>query len=1173
MIKKLLKFEWYYHTRKPLFYISLIAFFVIGILTGSMNGIAFPNVNINSPFEIAYLVGILSLASIFSVTFSIAQSILRDQETKFDVIIFATPVTKVNYLGSRFTGIFFTTVLTLVVAVVGLYIGHHLSEIPADRKGVFMISNYLQPLFLLAVPNMFLFVCIICSAAWISRSKLIIYVSGLCIYIIYIIGSVFSNSPLIAGAAPLSPSAASLFAKLDPLGMAAFFEQTRYWTASEKNTRLLALNGDLLYNRVLWISIAVIIMLLAYLKFSFRKISTRPVKKASFNTNKRMPAASYQPVQIQVHNNRHNFKSLFSCIKLDVTSIFKGIPFVLIILMLTAWLGVEMNNAIQGDPRLGINRATTGLMLKTIMEELPFFALLVILFYSSEVIWRSKAVNFDIIENTTPVTPFALFTSRFFSIAIIPLLLIGYCIVMGLVFQLIDGSVNIDFQLYALLFYYTGWPLLLCTILIVTIQVLVKNKYAGLAIASAVVLFTNTSLASMIGLEHPLLRYAHGPEFPYGDMNGFNNYNTAFNWEMIYWSALAIVIVIGSYTFGKSKNGKIATVQKIITIASLIVFLFTGYYIFYHSNIRYKTLTGKELTNWKEEYENKYKAYENFPRPTITDVVTKVDLYPKEQRYVVTGKYRLKNNSGMRIDSVLVYSDRHINLKSVFIENALLVKSDKKFGQYWYKLSKSLFPGDTSNMSFEFISEWSPFNAHTPFNSIINNGSFIRLSNYFPSFGYSADNEITSSVQRHQRGMKPLAPLKKVEEPTPNPYDYGFINFDAIVSTEGDQQVIGSGNLIKSWTSGDRAYFHYRTDIPIPFRFAFSSARYKMKMDSFKNIGIEIYYDERHGANVDQLIADTKKTLAYCETNFGNYPNKIIRFAEISSFAEGFAATSYPCTIYMKENGGFYNIISKGNQEDVINMLAGHELSHQWWGCSQIDPEYREGGWILTETLAKYTELMMYRKEHEIQSTLDIVSQNIELYLSNRSFSNETPLYKTTYKTPHLPYNKGLVIMYQLEQLLGEAKVNTALRSLLSSHAFPKTPPTSQDLVEELYKVTSPDKRYVIDELFKQIIIYDSKITDVKLTLLNKDLYQVQFKAIVKKYNENAVGKRLRIPADSIEIGIIKQDNTIQNISYKVVNGVVEGNMMLSLKPKGIVIDPYFKTIDSFLKDNEKIIE
>jgi len=163
--------------------------------------------------------------------------------------------------------------------------------------------------------------------------------------------------------------------------------------------------------------------------------------------------------------------------------------------------------------------------------------------------------------------------------------------------------------------------------------------------------------------------------------------------------------------------------------------------------------------------------------------------------------------------------------------------------------------------------------------------------------------------------------------------------------------------------------------------------------------------------------------------------------------------------------------------------------------------------------------------------------------------------------------------MYQLEQLLGEAKVNTALRSLLSSHAFPKTPPTSQDLVEELYKVTSPDKRYMIDELFKQIIIYDSKITDVKLTLLNKDQYKVQFKAIVEKYNENAVGKRLRIPADSIEIGIIKQDNTIQNISYKVVNGVVEGNMMLSVKPKRIVIDPYFKTIDSFLKDNEKVIE
>ncbi|HYC28761.1 MAG TPA: M1 family aminopeptidase, partial [Chitinophagaceae bacterium] len=224
--------------------------------------------------------------------------------------------------------------------------------------------------------------------------------------------------------------------------------------------------------------------------------------------------------------------------------------------------------------------------------------------------------------------------------------------------------------------------------------------------------------------------------------------------------------------------------------------------------------------------------------------------------------------------------------------------------------------------------------------------------------------------------------------------------------------------------------------------------------------------DPRHAVNVDSLIANTKRTLAYCEQNFAPYPHKVVRFAEISAFAEGFGATAYPGTIYMKENGGFYNNLQRDDALDVINGLAGHELSHQWWGSTQISPDYREGSWILTETLAKYTELMMYERAHGSEATRKIVREHLDQYLSVRSFSPEVPLYKTTFETPHLPYDKGTVVMYELYKTMGEDRVNSALRSLLANHAYPKLPPTSQDLLNELYKVGPRQK---IDELFKQI--------------------------------------------------------------------------------------------------------
>jgi len=64
---------------------------------------------------------------------------------------------------------------------------------------------------------------------------------------LYIIASIFGNSPLIAGSQTSAPEAMSLFAKLDPLGMAAFFEQTKYWTAQQRNTLQLSLSGNFLF--------------------------------------------------------------------------------------------------------------------------------------------------------------------------------------------------------------------------------------------------------------------------------------------------------------------------------------------------------------------------------------------------------------------------------------------------------------------------------------------------------------------------------------------------------------------------------------------------------------------------------------------------------------------------------------------------------------------------------------------------------------------------------------------------------------------------------------------------------------------------------------------------------------------------------------------------------------
>src|SRR5690606_33013378 len=185
----------------------------------------------------------------------------------------------------------------------------------------------------------------------------------------------------------------------------------------------------------------------------------------------------------------------------------------------------------------------------------------------------------------------------------------------------------------------------------------------------------------------------------------------------------------------------------------------------------------------------------------------------------------------------------------------------------------------------------------------------------------------------------------------------------------------------------------------------------------------------KHNQNISHLINSTKKTLRYCETNFGKYPYKTIRFAEISSFTRGFAATAYPAAIYINETQ-FHLNLSEGVGHDIINELAGHELSHQWWGNAQLKPDYREGSGVLTETLAQYTQLMLFKNEYGKAKMLEMVKLYEDMYNSEKAFSGEEPLCTSKPDNANVIYNKGLVKMYELYLLIGEDKINLALKSL-----------------------------------------------------------------------------------------------------------------------------------------------
>ncbi len=1182
MLKYLTGFEFRYQLLRPLTYITSVFFLLFGFMMGSVRHLPYPDVYRNASYSITYMVGILTLALIFPVTVTVAQTFLKDRESKFESILYATAIDKSSYLFSQLLALFGSTLFILCIGVMGIVIGTYMPWLPDSERGPFLIAHYLWPILVLSVPNILLCISLTAGIAWLGKSALGVYTGGLLLYILYIAGSIFSNSPLMAGASPASPEAMALMAKLDPFGLAAFFEQTRYWTIESRNFKLLALEGDFLFNRVMWLGISLAIVAFSYRLFSFRNLKTATSNKVAVQSSMAEVPASYSPIHIQVNRSTQIFKSSWSLIRIEFNQVVKGISFLLILLMVTGLLTIEMANKVDGGTRFAAHFAHSRLMATAIFETVPFMGSLILLFYTSELLWKCKSVNFLSIVSATPVHNAALYLSKLLTLSLLTFGLVGWSISLAIGMQFYYKYQVIDWQVYASLFYYIGLPMLLLIILLLFVQNLFSNKYLALLAGAIIVLLLNSKLGVALGIQHPLLRFANTLDEPLFEMNGFDNYNISFHWQMLHEVSLAVILLIATILLW-NRNQVVALLRRMrcvtitwattVLLGSAAVFvLSSSVYIFQQVARDPQSISQEERFDWRHAYELKYKPYENLPQPTITHVTTAIDLYPDEHLYKVTGKYKAVNKQAVPIDSLLISFDKNIDLTSFKIENASLIWVDKEFGHSTYRLHVPLLPHDSLTIAFSFSAAWSPLQQHVPTNAILANGSFMRISRYYPVFGYQPDYEIDNLKERQERRLPAQEPLKQALAGDVDPYQ--FIMLDATISTNKDQIPLGVGELINTWRKQERTYAHFKTDRPIPFRFAVSSARYKVKKDSLQGIGIEVYYDKRHYQNVGKLIENAKSTLAYGQANFGPYPHKTIRFAEISSFATGFAATAYPTIIFSKEDQGFQADLRNGDEQDITNQLAGHELAHLWWGSAQVNPDIREGHSLMTETLAQYTELMLYRRAHGYDKSLELLKVHLDLYLSGRGYGREMPLYKVDFESPHVTYNKGMVVMHQLEQLLGEAKVNKALKDFYSKHRYPCPAPKSMDLLNCFYTVAPADAHPKIDELFKQVITYDAKVKSVSVQQLKAGGYEVSFKATMSKYETTGSAKQQAVTPDPyLEVGITNADGGQVVKVFPVVKGKIVGKVITNQKPVLLVLDPKLKNMELFIEDNEMPIQ
>ncbi|MGL6125560.1 MAG: aminopeptidase, partial [Chryseobacterium artocarpi] len=242
-------FEARRNTKHWLMYLIALILVFLGIFCGNQFNLSVgEGIYLNSPYTIGFMTGMLSLSIIFFATIYALQILFKEQDSKFDTVLFSYPLSKHTYLKGKFGIYFLQTFLSFVFLMLGFIIGQNLRNGSEIQTG-FNSIHYLYPLCIFGFMNTFLVCSFLFLLSFTRRKKLLVVIGGLLLYVLYMIILLFSNSPFMAGSIPQPLETQQISAILDPFGLSSYFMEARSLTAKQKNTQIVPITGYLLFNR------------------------------------------------------------------------------------------------------------------------------------------------------------------------------------------------------------------------------------------------------------------------------------------------------------------------------------------------------------------------------------------------------------------------------------------------------------------------------------------------------------------------------------------------------------------------------------------------------------------------------------------------------------------------------------------------------------------------------------------------------------------------------------------------------------------------------------------------------------------------------------------------------------------------------------------------------------
>lgn len=1197
MFRTIYAFEVRFWLKQPLVYVFLAinALLVFGAASSDnvQIGQSFDNLLKNAPYVVQSLYAYMSAVTFLLVTAFVQAGALRDFNHRTQEIIFTTPLQKTPYLLGRFFGACTVALVPYLGVTLGILVAGFAPWVDPERLGPIVWGAHLQGFVAFAIPNTLIVGGVVFAIAALTRSTAATFVGAISILVAYSIAETLLGDLDNERIAVL----------VDAFGIGTFTNLTKYWTVSERNARFLPLTGTLLLNRLLWVGLALALAGIGVrvFRFTLEAAGLRRARKAPATMApdlEPVPHLSGGPLpaaRISFSGATH-FRQMLSQARVDFLGVLRSVPFGVIMFIGITNAGFALW---QADTFYGLTAwPVTYRMVDLIRGTMYLFTLIVLVLYTGELVWKERTHRLDEIHDALPHPLWVTAVGKLLAMLGLLAAIQAACVAIGVAAQAAHGYTHFELGVWIremLVLDMLAFTFL--TVLAFLVHAVVNNKFLGYFVFVGLVI-ANTFLWIPLKIQSVMVRYGDAPSYTYSDMNGYGPFVAGLFWFNAYWLAFAGMLVVATILLwmrGKDEHLSKRRVNARLRFSGSTRGAFAGFllawaglggWVFYNTQVLNAYTPTRTAEERQVAYETTYKAiYEGMLQPRIVDLSYEIDVFPAERDLRSRGTAVMVNKGDAPIDTLFVNLQNEVAMV-LEIPGATLAREDEDLYVRFYHLEPALAPGDTLTVRFtaDYVTEG--FENQVRVTQVVPNGTFFNNGFITPTLGYQNGREMGDRNDRRKYGLperdRMPALQRECAEECMNTYITGtadWVTMETVMSTSEDQIAVAPGSLVREWTEDGRRYFHYVLDRPSLAFTSFISADYEVLREKWGDVDVEVYYHAPHTYNVEKMANSIRKSLAYNQENFGPYRHgqaRIIEFPRYASFAQAF-----PGTMPYSESIGFIARIEDEDDIDMVFYVTAHEMAHQWWAHQVIGAEM-EGATILSETLAQYSAIMTMEREYGREQIHKFLKYEMDNYLRSRGTEalKEKPLMRVDASQGYIHYRKGSVALYYLKEMIGEDRVNAALRDLVETYAYAEPPyPTSHALVDRLRAQTPDSLQYLITDLFEEITLFDNRVVEEpSVEAMEDGRYRVTFQVQTGKIRADSLGAETPIPMDDyVDVAVLaepekgkERGRVLVSERRRLGDGQHTIELVVDETPWEVGVDPSFFLVDRIPEDNLK---